>query len=121
MLMAVAEKKDSEKKESEWARAMAAALNEAVGPEHGKKKWLAEQIEVDPSTVSRILGGTQAPSLDQLSRIARALGVTRRSLLARAGYLDAEGDATIDVDALPPNVRDMVLAMVRVPREGQVE
>lgn len=93
-----------------WVRAMGAALTEALVSRGESRKWLAEAIDVDPATVSRILNGERPPSFEQLCRMATALGVTRRSLLARAGYID--GDGLIDPERLPPAGRRAVLAII---------
>lgn len=116
--------------ESEWATALGAALSDLLREAGHPKKWLADRIDVDASTISRILNGERPPSIDQLARMARALGVTRHLILARAGYLDSCG-STIDLDSLPPVVRAMVVASVEVgiaksrqedisPRQGRL-
>jgi transcriptional regulator with XRE-family HTH domain len=104
---------------SEWAIAVGAALTEALGGR--TQRWLAKQVGVDPATISRILSGKQSPSLEQLDRAAKALGVSRRRVLARAGYLADNG--TVELDALPGDVRRMVGVILRefgqnVPLEG---
>lgn len=99
---------EDEARHSEWAASFGAAITEVLGKRTAK--WLAEGIGVSPSTVSRILNGNQTPTLEQLAGIARRLGVSRRSLLQSAGYLDGQG--LIDPHALPAKARDAVLALV---------
>lgn len=93
---------------SEWGAAFGAAIDAQLGKR--PHKWLAQGIGVSESTVSRFINGKQTPTLDQLARIALRLGVSRRSLLQSAGYLDGEG--LIDPHALPAKARDLVLALV---------
>lgn len=105
MLLAVATVEDM----SEWAPAIGAALKEALGER--TQKWLATQMGVDPSTVSRLLAGSGSPTVDHIAKAADALGISRRRLLARAGYLSERG--TVDLDALPADVRRGVVALLR--------
>ena len=44
-------------------------------------KWLAEQLGVNPSTVSKWCTNTSQPPLETLIQIAQHLGVTIRDLL----------------------------------------
>lgn len=104
---------------SEWAPAIGAALDEALGDR--SQRWLAKQMGVDPSTVSRLLAGKGSPTVDNIAKAADALGVSRRTLLARAGYLTEAG--TVDLDALPVDVRRGVVALLRefgqqIPADG---
>lgn len=47
-------------------------------------KWLAEQIGKDPATVSKWCTNTIQPSIETLDRVAKALGVDRRTLLNKS-------------------------------------
>lgn len=47
-------------------------------------KWLAEQIAKDPATVSKWCTNTIQPSIETLDKIAKALGVDRRTLLNKS-------------------------------------
>lgn len=98
---------------SEWAKPLGDALQQILAEKGQTRKWLAQRIKMDPSTISRIVNGQQPTTVDQVSRIAVALGVTRRSILARANFLEYDGDAIIDLDMLRPTARAMVLAAVR--------
>lgn len=44
-------------------------------------KWLAEQLQKDPATVSRWCTNTTQPDLETLTKIADLLGVDTRDLL----------------------------------------
>lgn len=44
-------------------------------------KWLAEQLQKDPATVSRWCTNTTQPDLETLTQIADLLGVDTRDLL----------------------------------------
>ena len=44
-------------------------------------KWLAEQLDVNPSTVSKWCTNTSQPPLETLIQIAQHLGVTIQDLL----------------------------------------
>ena len=44
-------------------------------------KWLAEQLGVNPSTVSKLCTNTSQPPLETLIQIAQHLGVTIQDLL----------------------------------------
>lgn len=44
-------------------------------------KWLAEQLDVNPTTVSKWCTNTSQPSLDMLSKIADALNVDYTELV----------------------------------------
>lgn len=103
--------------ESEWASALGHALEQILAEQGQTRKGLARQIGVDPATVSRIVNGLQPTTVDQLAKIARALGVTRRSILTRAGYLNPDGASCIDLDSLTPMARAMVSAAVRAALE----
>ena len=52
------------------------------------EKWLANELAVDPSTLSRWLNGQVDITLNDLIRIEQALGVGRGRLLRRAGLVD---------------------------------
>ena len=110
MLAAVATRADSE-----WGRAIGAAIDEAMGDR--SRRWLADQIGVDSATASRILSGRSPLDVDRLDLIASALGVTKRSLLARAGYLDDDG-GLIDPERVPPGARRAIRAILREFGEG---
>lgn len=64
---------------------------------HGRglsQERLAELIDIDTKHLSRIETGVNAPTVDRLELIARALGVEVRSLFD-FGHLDSQ-DAQID-------------------------
>ncbi|SKC43948.1 helix-turn-helix transcriptional regulator [Ohtaekwangia koreensis] len=44
-------------------------------------KWLAEQLEIDPSTVSRWCTNDMQPSLETLVAVAKVLDVDARELI----------------------------------------
>lgn len=44
-------------------------------------KWLAEQLEIDPSTVSRWCTNDMQPSLETLVSVAKVLDVDARELI----------------------------------------
>ena len=48
-------------------------------------KWLAHEIGVTPTTMSRWLAGRWAPGKDHRAAIARALGRSESDLFARPG------------------------------------
>lgn len=48
-------------------------------------KWLSEQIEKNPATISRWCTNHAQPTLEALDRIAQLLGVDRRELLNKSG------------------------------------
>lgn len=53
--------------------------------EKGKTgKWLSEQLDKDPSTVSKWCSNKIQPSLEMLDKIATLLGIDRRDLLNRS-------------------------------------
>ncbi len=50
--------------------------------EQGKtSKWLAEQLDRDPATVSRWCNNHTQPSIETLDRMAKVLGVDIKTLL----------------------------------------
>ena len=100
--------------ESKWAQALGQALRDALGDR--TQRWLADEVGIDPATVSRFVQGKQLPTLDQLSKMARALNVSTRSLLARAGYIDDNG--LIDPDRLPVAGRRAIRAILREFQES---
>ena len=44
-------------------------------------KWLAEQLDKDPSTVSKWCSNQMQPSLEMLTKIAQTLNVTTKDLI----------------------------------------
>ena len=58
--------------------------------ENGKtNKWLAEQMNVAPTTVSKWCTNTSQPSLDMLAKIANALEVDYTELIRiKRNYVD---------------------------------
>ena len=44
-------------------------------------KWLAEQLGIDPSTVSKWCSNKMQPSLEMLTKIAEILNVTTKELI----------------------------------------
>ena len=50
-------------------------LEEILKQQGRKKGWLAEQVGVDPNTISRIIRGAE-PKLSNAYKIAEVLGVT---------------------------------------------
>lgn len=96
---------------SAWAIAVGDAIRRSLGGH--TQRWLAAQIGVDPSTISLIVRGQQAPSLEQIDGIARALGMTRRALLTVAGFVETDDNGRlIDLDTLPTYLRDIVVASI---------
>jgi transcriptional regulator with XRE-family HTH domain len=87
--------------------ALRAAIREALGPR--PQRWLAHKSGLGADRVSRILLGKQAIQLEDLQPIADALGVSPRSLLTKAGYVDDAG--LLDPDVLPEGGRRAVLAI----------
>lgn len=47
-------------------------------------KWLAQQLDVNPTTVSKWCTNTSQPNLQTLSKIAELLEVDRRELLHKS-------------------------------------
>lgn len=58
---------------------------------------LAEALDVENATVSRIETGAQLPSIDRLEQIAKTLKVTLPTLVADTGKLEAFGGLLADV------------------------
>ncbi len=52
-------------------------------------KWLAEQLDKDPATVSKWCTNSSQPPLETLMQIARVLGVTTDDLLRLEELNDA--------------------------------
>jgi transcriptional regulator with XRE-family HTH domain len=70
---------------------------------------LAETLEVDSVTVSRIETGAQLPSIDRLSQISEILNVPLAVLLADLGKEEAFGDLVAEVTKdLPSRERDFI-------------
>lgn len=44
-------------------------------------KWLADQLDVNPTTVSKWCTNTTQPDLYTLSKIAKLLGISKKDLL----------------------------------------
>lgn len=58
--------------------------------EKGKTgKWLAEQLDKSPVTISSWCTNTIQPDLETLDKIARLLGVDAKELLNSTEHLDA--------------------------------
>lgn len=73
---------------------MTKALNsiKAVLAERGKTgKWLAEQVERDPATVSKWCTNSAQPDLLMLAKIANLLDVDLRELLVNGRPLVSNG------------------------------
>jgi hypothetical protein len=96
------------------------ALNQCLdsGGKPRPQRWLATQVRgkdggkgVDPAVITRFVLGQQTPTLEQLSDMARALGVSTRSLLTKAGYIDDNG--LVDPDHLPDGARNAIRAILR--------
>jgi transcriptional regulator with XRE-family HTH domain len=100
--------------ESAWAHAIGRALREELGAR--PQRWLADQMGIDPATVSRFMRGQQLPTLDQLDGAAKAFGISRRLLLERAGYISDETE--LDLSLLPPEARAAVMGAYRGVLEG---
>src|SRR5215207_7177195 len=111
MLTSVASRADSE-----WGRAIGAAISRMLDARGISRRQLAGQLGVDPTTVGRILSGRSPLDVDQLDRIAGILSVSPRTLLAEAGYIDDAG--LIDPDQLPPGAARAIRAILREFRVG---
>ena len=94
------------------ARALGAALRDALAQLHQPQRWLSEKTGISPTVINRFILGTQLPTLEQVIVLADALGVSRRGLLARGGYIETE-DGLIDPDAFPPGAREALRAIAR--------
>lgn len=66
--------------------ALGEAVDEALGDR--RRKWLAEELDVDAATISRILNGAVEPRVDQIVSIERALGLTRGHLFRAMGLIE---------------------------------
>jgi len=49
--------------------------------QHKTSKWLAEQMQKDPATISKWCTNTTQPSLETLNRISEILGVRMNELV----------------------------------------
>ncbi len=47
-------------------------------------KWLAEQLDRDPASISRWCSNSIQPSIDTLDKVADLLGVNRREFLNKS-------------------------------------
>jgi transcriptional regulator with XRE-family HTH domain len=87
--------------------------------------WLAEQVGVDQSTISRLIRGQHRASADKLARAARALGTDPAHLMRLAGVPlpnpNRERDSRVEHAAqrldellpqLSPPLREMTLEML---------
>jgi len=85
---------------------------------------LAEALDIENVTMSRIETGAQIPSITRLQQVADILGTTLSMLVAEAGENSATAILLADViDGLPPReqnfVRDFVLTYARHWKSGQ--
>lgn len=95
--------------DDEWTRALGATLLAILHERDQTIKWLAVTAGMDPGTGSKKLHGHIPITIDQVAWMAEALGMSRRALLTRAGFIDVDEDA-LDVSALSPDGRDSVLS-----------
>ena len=76
------------------------------------QRWLAEQLGVDPSAVTRIVKGQmQDVSVERVREIEDVLGVPRGAILRRAGYVDdaTSPEAALAADlSIPPQLRALL-------------
>lgn len=91
--------------EKRWARAIGQAIEQELGDLPQRR--LAERTRMDASTISKIISGQQTATLDQIDKIAAALGSSRRVLLIKAEFIENTDD--IDVASLEPQLREIVL------------
>lgn len=72
---------------------------------------LAEILEIESVTVSRIETGAQLPSIDRLDEVAKALKVSLTTLLADTSKSNAMTDLLVDaVKELPAREQKFVLS-----------
>lgn len=74
-----------------WAHADGVALGQAVRDHLGERTraWLAEQLDVDPAWVTRLIQGKQRSlTLEQLAAVERVLGLRRGTLFYAADVVD---------------------------------
>lgn len=74
-------------------QAVANAVRGAMAERRVTQQVLAEKAAISQSSLTRKLGGERAITVDELERIATALGLTQSSLIAKAEALLAEAVA----------------------------
>jgi len=99
-------------------------------------RGLAKQLDIDPSAVSRMFGGTRKMKLSEAENIARFLETTTEEVLSKAGIPLKEGSrfrimlgstigdqgkfVKIDPQALPPGIAARAQAVITSDRKGRV-
>ena len=76
------------------------------------QRWLATELGIDPSVVTRIIKGQmQDVSVERVREIEAALNVPAGAILRRAGYVadDLSPEAALAADlSIPPQLRDLL-------------
>lgn len=101
-----------------------AAIKDALGDR--SQAWLGEQLDLDPSVVSRIISGRIAElTVDRVAEIEQVLGVTAGTLLRAGGYVADQvtvadaitADATLNPEQKRTlrNVYDLAISSQRRP------
>lgn len=87
---------------------LAKAVDELLGDR--TRDWLAKELQVEDSTISRLLSGQTRPRVDQIVAIEEALGAPRGYLFRALGVVDDATtlDALIEATPLDPGVRRLL-------------
>lgn len=95
------------------------AIKEAL--ERRPQRWLANQLGIDASAVTRIIKGQmQDVSVERVREIEDVLGVPRGAILRRAGYVDevASPESALAADlSIPVQLRTVLIDAITNARK----
>jgi len=77
-------------------------LNSELEKRGWSRSEAARRGEISPSMFDKVIGGFAKPGPDFLDGVARAFGLTRREVYARAGRIEPEPDSDT------PSARDLL-------------
>ena len=105
----------------DFAENLGAAIREALKEAGRTQQWLADQLPLDPSQVSRLLSG-QAKSITvyQVLRVEHLLGLGNGELLRRAGIVAPMQDTEAAILADQRIGQDRKTAMLDLYRSAAV-
>ena len=88
-------------------------LNKKLNDNGWSQNELSRRAGISHAQVSNVINGSYNPGQDFLEGVARALGLTRREVYARAGLIEPEPDGT------EPTIQAMLYEFARLPKEEQ--
>lgn len=93
-------------------------IKEFLDREGRKGEWLAQQIGVHRTTLSRIISGKERPGIETCRELERVMGLRPKELQIAAGHvLPEENESPEAFDAVDPEVKVLLLNFGKLPEE----